>query len=225
MAIHYRSHRDPRSSHQQISRLVRGLNQSPVLDVGAAQGMLAQSLADSGIILDAVEANPEWAEMAKPHYRQVFSAPIEAAPLPDKTYKVIVCADVLEHTAHPAEVLKQLRRAAADDATFIISVPNVAHLAVRLMLLAGRFPTMERGPLDRTHLHFFTKDTARQLLEQAGLRVERFSATGVPLDEVWKDGEGKMLFNAMMKTQHAALAIAPRLFGFQWIMIAKATAV
>jgi len=222
MAIHYRSHRDPRSSHQQISRLVRSLNQSPVLDVGAAQGMLAQSLEGSGIILDAVEANPEWAQLARPHYHQVFAAPIEAAPLPEKTYKVIVCADVLEHTVQPVEVLQQLRRSAADDATFIISVPNVAHLAVRLMLLFGRFPKMERGPLDRTHLHFFTKDTARALLEQAGLRVQRFSATGVPLDELWKNGEGKILFRAMIKMQHAAISIAPRLFGFQWIMIAKA---
>lgn len=221
MAIHYRSHRDPRSSHQQISRIVRELGQSPVLDVGAAQGMLAQSLAGSGIVLDAVEANPEWAELARPHYRQVFSSIIEGAKLPAKEYRVIVCADVLEHTANPLSVLQQLKEAATDDATFIISVPNVAHVAVRLMLLAGRFPKMERGPLDRTHLHFFTKDTARAMLESAGLKIERFSATGVPLDELWKNGEGKTLFGAIIKTQHAALAVAPRLFGFQWIMIAR----
>ncbi|HZK80167.1 MAG TPA: hypothetical protein VFC46_03850, partial [Humisphaera sp.] len=69
MAIHYRSHRDPKSSHQQISQLVRQLNQGPVLDVGAAQGMLGQSLADTGLVMDAVEANSEWAELAKPFYR------------------------------------------------------------------------------------------------------------------------------------------------------------
>ena len=220
MAIHYRSHRDPKSSHQQISQLVRQLGKSPVLDVGAAQGMLGKSLEGTGVVLDAVEANPEWAELARPHYRRVFASYIEAAPLPEGEYKVVVCADVLEHTARPAEVLAQLRRAATPDATFIISVPNVAHLAVRILLLLGKFPKMERGPLDRTHLHFFTKDTARDLLENAGLHVEKFSATGVPLDEIWKTGEGKLPFNAMLRTQHLALAIAPRLFGFQWIMVA-----
>src|ERR1700704_2586217 len=101
MAIHYRSHRDPRSSHQQISRLVRQLGQSPVLDVGAAQGMLGKSLEGTGIVLDAVEANPEWAELARPYYRQVFPSYIEAAPLPERAYRVVVCADVLEHTANP----------------------------------------------------------------------------------------------------------------------------
>lgn len=223
MAIHYRSHRDPRSSHQQISRLVRELGQSPILDVGAAQGMLGKSLEGTGLVLDAVEANAEWAQLAKPFYRDVHACYIQNAPLPEKTYKVIVCADVLEHTPDPVAVLGQLRRAAADDATFIISVPNVAHLGVRLMLLFGRFPKMERGPLDRTHLQFLTKDTARRMMEQAGLRVENFSATGVPLDEIWKTGEGRTLFNLAMRAQHVALAVAPRVFGFQWIMVARAS--
>jgi 2-polyprenyl-3-methyl-5-hydroxy-6-metoxy-1,4-benzoquinol methylase len=223
MAIHYRSHRDPKSSHQQISQLVRQLKQSPVLDVGAAQGMLGKSLEGTGIVLDAVEANREWAELAKPYYRNVHASYIQDAPLAEKTYKVIVCADVLEHTPDPVAVLGQLRRAAADDATFIVSVPNIAHLGVRLMLLLGHFPKMERGPLDRTHLQFLTRDTAEQMMNQAGLKVEKFSVTGVPLDELWKNGEGKLLFNAMMRSQHLALAMAPKLFGFQWIMVARAS--
>jgi len=184
--------------------------------------MLGASLAGTGIVLDAVEANPEWAEMARPHYRQVFASTVENAGLTPGAYKTIVCADVLEHTADPLSVLRQLRAAATPDATFIISVPNVAHLAVRLMLLFGRFPKMERGPLDKTHLHFFTKDTAGNLLQQAGLKVTRFSATGVPLDELWKTGEGKLVYRAMIRSQHAMLAIAPRLFGFQWITTAIA---
>ncbi|HZL37340.1 MAG TPA: class I SAM-dependent methyltransferase [Tepidisphaeraceae bacterium] len=222
MPIHYRSHRDPRSSHQQISRLVRQLAQSPVLDVGAAQGMLGKSLEGSSIVLDAVEANPEWAALARPYYRTVHACYIQDAPLADHTYKVIVCADVLEHTPDPVAVLRQLRKAATADATFIISVPNIAHAGVRLMLLLGRFPKMERGPLDRTHLQFLTKDTAREMMNEAGLRVLSFSATGVPLDELWRGGEGRLLFNAMMRAQHLALAVAPRLFGFQWIMVARA---
>jgi len=222
MAIHYRSHRDPKSSHQQISQLVRQLKESPVLDVGAAQGMLGKSLEGTGIVLDAVEANREWAELAKPYYRSVHASYIQDAPLAEQTYKVIVCADVLEHTPDPVAVLGQLRRAATDDATFIVSVPNIAHLGVRLMLLLGHFPKMERGPLDRTHLQFLTRDTAEQMMNQAGLKVEKFSVTGVPLDELWKSGEGKLLFNAMMRSQHLALAMAPKLFGFQWIMVARA---
>lgn len=183
--------------------------------------MFGHLVADQGLVVDGVEANPAWADMARPLYRNVWASFVEDAPLPDREYQLVVCGDILEHTPDPVNVLKRLRQASADDATFIISVPNIAHVGVRMMLLAGRFPKMERGPLDRTHLQFFTKDTARDMVEAAGLTVERTTTTGVPLDEVWKKGEGSAFYKLATKCQHAALAVAPRLFGFQWIMVCK----
>src|SRR5579864_6507708 len=137
---HYRLHRDPRSSHQQIAQLVQSLQLSPILDVGAAQGMLGQMVHASGLVIDAVEANPQWANEARPFYRNTWASIVEDAPLPGREYKLVICADVLEHTPNPLEVLKHLRAAGTEDAVFIISVPNVAHLAVRMMLLFGYFP-------------------------------------------------------------------------------------
>lgn len=217
---HYRLHRDPRSSHQQIARLTRRLGASPVLDVGAAQGLLARLVADSGLILDAVEPNPEWATRARPFYRAVHIGTVEGASLTPNTYRTIVCGDVLEHTADPVAVLGQLRAVATDDAAFIISLPHVAHLAIRLMLLLGRFPRMERGILDRTHLHFYTRDTAEETLRAAGLRVAHAYPTGIPLDELWPSGEGSAPYRFMQRAQHLALRLAPCLFAFQCIFVA-----
>jgi 2-polyprenyl-3-methyl-5-hydroxy-6-metoxy-1,4-benzoquinol methylase len=218
---HYRLHRDPRSSHQQIVGHVTRLGKQPVLDVGAAQGILGRLLEGSGLVIDAVEPHAQWAEHAKPHYRQVFNTTIEAAPLPEKTYRMVLCGDVLEHTADPVAVLKRLRQATTDDATFIVSLPNVAHLAVRMMLLFGKFPRMERGILDKTHLQFFTRDTAEAMLREAGLKVLSARATGVPVDELWPRGEGRVLFRAAVRMQHLALDLAPRLFGMQWVFVAE----
>jgi len=217
---HYRLHRDPRSSHQQIAGLLQSLKLSPVLDVGAAQGMLGHLVQGSGLVIDAVEANPDWAKLARPYYRNTWASIVEDAPLPNNEYKLVVCADVLEHTPNPVGVLKRLREAATSDGTFIISVPNVAHVAVRTMLLFGYFPKMERGILDRTHLQFFTKDTAREMLNAAGLELREMRATGVPLDEVWKSGEGKLPYRIMQKAQHVALDVWPRMFAMQWVMVA-----
>jgi SAM-dependent methyltransferase len=224
--LHYRLHRDPRSSHQQISALLRQIRPKLTLDVGAAQGFLGQILRQDGLILDAVEPQAYWAEHARPFYRTVYPCTIEEAQqrglLAEETrYDAVVCADVLEHVPDPVGVLKQLRAVATPDATFIISLPNITHLAVRLMLLFGYFPKMDRGILDRTHLHFLTKDTGRALIESAGLRVERVSSTGVPLDEVFKKSEGGLLFGVAMKMQHLALAIWPRMFAMQWIFVAR----
>jgi 2-polyprenyl-3-methyl-5-hydroxy-6-metoxy-1,4-benzoquinol methylase len=218
---HYRLHRDPRSSHQQIAGLVQSLKLSPILDVGAAQGMLGHLIQGSGLVIDAVEANPQWAQEARPYYRNTWASIVQDAPLPAREYKLVVCADVLEHTPDPVAVLQRLREAAAEDATFIISLPNVAHLAVRLMLLFGYFPKMERGILDRTHLQFLTRDTALDMLNKAGLTVQSVRATGIPLDEVWKTGEGKLPFRVMQRMQHLALDIAPRLFAMQWVIVAR----
>jgi 2-polyprenyl-3-methyl-5-hydroxy-6-metoxy-1,4-benzoquinol methylase len=183
--------------------------------------MLAHLVKDAGLTLDGVEANSAWADMARPNYRSVWASFIEDAPLPDGEYKLVVCGDILEHTPDPVSVIKRLRRAAAPDATFIISVPNIAHLAVRMLLLMGKFPKMDRGPLDRTHLQFFTKDTARDMVEAAGLKVVSTTTTGVPLDEVWKKGEGSAMYKVFSRCQHLMLDLAPRLFGFQWIMVCK----
>ena len=219
--LHYRLHNDPRSSHQQIAQIIRTRKPRQTLDVGAAQGFLGQLLQNSGLILDAIEPNPHWAAHAKPFYRHVYQSTVEQANLPDATYDAIVCADVLEHLPDPLAVLQQLRRLATPDALFIISLPNVAHLAVRLMLLFGHFPKMDRGILDRTHLHFFTRDTAADLLHNAGLRIQSISSTGIPLDELWPTANGNPLFHLLTKIQHLTLSLAPRLFAMQWIFQAE----
>jgi len=214
---HYRLRRDPKSSHRQNARLLKELRPATILDVGAAQGILGQLLADSGMTIDAIEPNHNWADAAKPYYGQVINATVESANLPDNTYDSIVCADVLEHLPDPISTLNRLRRAAKPDAIFIISFPNVAHLAVRTMLLFGRFPKMERGILDKTHLQFFTKDTAKNLLTDAGLKIERTLTTVVPLEDF---GDG-VLTKTMMGMQRLAVAVLPRLFAMQWIFVAK----
>lgn len=219
--LHYRLHQDPKSSHQQIVHLLKQVHRSPILDVGAAQGFLGQLLQGSDLVVDAVEPNPEWAEHARPFYRTVFASTIEDAHLPAASYPVIVCADVLEHTADPVGVLKQLRAVATEDAVFIISLPNVAHGAVRLLLLAGQFPKMERGILDRTHLHFLTRRTAVALLGEAGLHVKRVRPTGFPLDELWPSGQGTMLYQLLVRLQHVLLLVAPTFFGWQWVLVAQ----
>jgi len=191
------------------------------LDVGAAQGILGQVLQPDHIQIDAVEPHPVWAEHARAFYHTVYASSIEEAGLPAGQYPVIICADVLEHTVDPVGVLKQLRTTATEDALFIISLPNVAHIAARLLLLTGRFPQMERGIFDRTHLHFYTRATAEVMLRAAGLQVVRARPTPVPLEQIWPTDASPALLRLLMLGQRAGLLLAPALFGFQWIFVAR----
>ncbi len=219
--LHYRLHTDPKSSHRQIAHILLRLRRDPILDVGAAQGFLGRLLDGSGLLVDAIEPNMEWAQHAAPFYRNVWPLPVEATPLPARTYRMIICADVLEHTVDPVATLRHLRDAATDDALFVISLPNVAHIAVRGLLLFGQFPRMERGILDRTHLHFWTRRTARALLSEAGLETLRVRGTAFPIEEVWPGGRGNLIYNTLVRLQHLALLVAPALFAWQWIFVAR----
>ncbi len=225
--FHYVVRHDRKSSHQQIVTIIRGLKRGPILDVGAAQGLLGHLLAQqepeftTQFPIDAVEPHPVWSDEAKPYYRQVFATGIEDAPLTEKNYQVVVCADVLEHVVKPQEALQQLQKNTAADATFVISLPNVAHLTIRLMLLFGLFPKMEKGILDRTHLHFYTRKTAQDMLNEGGLQVERVVPTVIPLEIWFHKGAGKLILPVLKQIQYALVAIAPRMFAYQWIFIAR----
>jgi SAM-dependent methyltransferase len=112
----------------------------------------------------------------------VVVADLESArPLLHGPFDAIVYGDVLEHLSDPRAVLQALDQTLTPGGTVIVSVPNVAHLWVRLSLLAGRFDYADRGILDRTHLRFFTRRTLLELLRDAGLAVIEVAVTPVPL--------------------------------------------
>ena len=113
----------------------------------------------------------------------VGSAEEALCSIEDK-FDVIVFADVLEHFVHPLDVLAMATSVLAPNGRIIISIPNVAHLSVRLQLLLGSFTYTDRGILDRTHLHFYTKKTLKEMITKAGLHITHMGATPAPIEEV-----------------------------------------
>jgi hypothetical protein len=105
----------------------------------------------------------------------------------------------------------------------IVSVPNVAHLWVRLSLLVGRFDYADRGILDRTHLRFFTRRTLLELLRSAGLRVDELAVTPVPLPLVvpprW---HGRVLAGVHALSAGAARAW-PGGLAYQFVAVCRAS--
>ena len=99
-------------------------------------------------------------------------------------YDAIIAAHVLEHTRDPSAVLKRLAALLAPGGSLVVAVPNVLSWRQRWLFLRGRFEYQQSGPLDETHLRFFTYHTAERYLFAATpeLRVVHKSVTGnVPL--------------------------------------------
>ena len=137
------------------------------------------------------------------------------------TFDAIVYADVLEHLVDPLGVLLRLNRALAPGGAVVVSIPNVAHLWVRLSLLTGRFQYGHRGILDRAHLRFFTQRSLEALLREARLRVERWTVTPVPLHQVVPPAWQGAWLGAVHAASAAASRRLPRLLGYQFVALGR----
>ena len=96
----------------------------------------------------------------------------QSLPVDAFDYDLILLLDVIEHLADPEQFLIDLRnRSQATEAVrrpphVVISTPNIAFVAIRMNLLAGRFSYAERGILDITHKRLFTRSSLRRMLRE-----------------------------------------------------------
>ncbi len=149
---------------------------SSVLDIGCSSGNFGKELIDNKkCIVDGVEPYEKDAKLAKQKLRQVFDFNIENEA-PSKLlgrYDIINYGDVIEHLINPVEALKNTKKLLKKDGKVIFSIPNMAHISVRLMLLKGNFEYGEAGLLDKTHLHYYDIDEIIRIFNEAGFVIEK----------------------------------------------------
>lgn len=215
----YQDKNDPWSSHSLIRQWFGSFNQGVrVLDVGTATGTLGRMCQNLDLQLNGLEPNPEWAETARPYYQQVMACDLDSAP--DEflaNHDVVVLADVLEHMCSPDQSLERLVSLQQPGTLFIVSVPNVTNLWVRLKILFGRFDYTDRGILDRTHMRFFDRRAFLQFLQNAGLCVSTVSVTTIPLPLVSPFFRNNPLGRFLHRALAALTQAFPTLLGYQFI--------
>jgi 2-polyprenyl-3-methyl-5-hydroxy-6-metoxy-1,4-benzoquinol methylase len=213
---------DPYSSHSLILSLLPQRGNGRVLDVGAAHGYLAAMLRQRGFCVTGIESDPVLAAEAAKRCDEIYVADLDGRlPGFDRQFDVILYGDVLEHLKDPMTVLKTLSQSLRPEGIVIVSLPNIANIYVRLNLLMGRFDYADRGILDRTHLHFFTRKSFRSFLDEAGLEVLRLTATPIPLPLVVPE----RFHGRLLAITHSANAWMARcwmtMFGYQFVAVAR----
>jgi SAM-dependent methyltransferase len=152
-----------------LLRLWNGRTGLRVLDAGCGFATTSARIQKLGNEVTGIEESAVACEVASKRLAHVVQADLQHADLGDARFDVIIFADVLEHVPWPVGVLRNYLRWLAPNGTVIISLPNVGLWSVRLAHLFGRWQYEETGILDRTHLRFFTRKSARWLLDQCAL--------------------------------------------------------
>jgi methionine biosynthesis protein MetW len=149
---------------------------SKVLDVGCSSGRLIGELKNKkGCYVVGIEKIQEMINIAKEKSDRIIEADLNEIcemPFPKNYFDVIIFGDVLEHLQDPERTLRYFYEYLSDSGYILVSIPNIAFITVRFNLLIGKFDYSDCGILDRTHIHFYTLNSAKELLEHCGYKIQ-----------------------------------------------------
>ena len=138
-----------------------------VLELGCNTGYVGARFHSTGFW--GVEYDSVSAAEAEKVYESVTIADLNRVDLDTfdpgfelNSFDVLLAGDILEHLLRPEDVLVFFLKYIKYNGRIVISLPNIANIRIRLSLLLGNFNYTTTGILDRTHLHFYTKKTAKK---------------------------------------------------------------
>jgi 2-polyprenyl-3-methyl-5-hydroxy-6-metoxy-1,4-benzoquinol methylase len=211
-----------------------------VLDVGCGFATTSARIQQLGNEVTGIDSSPEIEAVAAKRLSRVVHGDVLDVDLGDARFDVIIFADVLEHLPWPVSALKRYLRWLAPGGSVLVSLPNVGLWSVRFAHLLGRWEFEETGVLDRTHLRFFTRKSARWLAQQAGLEIVKTTYNPglvrpfVPLAKRVVGGKADGAADALLESrpyktylktlyplERAVTSLWPGMLAFQMIFEAK----
>jgi 2-polyprenyl-3-methyl-5-hydroxy-6-metoxy-1,4-benzoquinol methylase len=221
--VHYPLKDSKGSSHQLAQQMV-GCNHD-VLDIGCGEGFFAGLLKKNGNCVTGIDVLPQAAQTH--NLENYYSTDLDKGIRPvieqlnGRRFDRVMLLDVLEHLKQPETLLRDCHDVLARDGHLIVSVPNIANVTVRMALMLGKFNYAERGILDRTHLRFFTRKTAHELLSTAGYDIIEEKATIMPIELVLGLSSQNPIMHATNLVLRLSTRILPGLLGYQIMMRAR----
>lgn len=111
-----------------------------VLDIGAGGGLLAEALAQHGVEVIGLDRSGSSLASGRERGRADYAqADAEALPFADGSFHAVICSEVIEHVAHPQQLLRECARVLRRRGLFLFSTPNRTwYTRIGLIWLAQR---------------------------------------------------------------------------------------
>ncbi len=210
--------KSPFSSHQKIIKLIK--NNSTVLDCGCGKGFLGSDLKKKkGVYIVGMDNLPK-ENTDFDEYYQVDLENISELNFGRK-FDYIILSDVIEHIKNAEKLLLTLSDYLKPNGKLIVSTGNIAIWFYRLSLLIGRFNYGTRGILDKTHVHLYTIDTFKSLINNCNFKVVKVSFTSLPFELIFSSTRKNLLIIILDTFYYFLTKIWPRLFAYQIIIEAE----
>lgn len=188
-----------------------------VLDVGCSDGRVSERVRALGHRVVGVDV-VEHGGVTERVDEFVIADLNVGLPPTDRSFDVIVLADVLEHVIDPHRLLVGLIDRLSVGGAFFVSVPNFAHWYPRLKVATGRFGYERRGVFDAGHLRFFTRRSFEKMADDAGLVIVRRDVVGMPLEVLERGGQRRpRLRQSLGVIDRSGVAAWPTMFGYQFL--------
>jgi len=183
-----------------------------VLDLGCGRGYVSRELLAKGCRVVGVDAFEAPKENVSEFIRWELGATDEL-PFELSDFDHVLLLDVIEHLDRPERFMRNLRNEAGlNPPGFLLCVPNVGFLPMRVMLLLGQFNYGREGILDFTHRRLFTYGSIVSMLRQLGYAIHRVEGVPAPFPKAL----GKNWLSSLLLWLNGGLiALSRRLFSYQ----------
>lgn len=148
-----------------------------VLEIGCGTGDTGGAALQRGVAraYHGCELDPASAARAADALTSVTVGDVEMLdlPWPAHTFDTLLMSEVLEHLRDPWAAVRKVAATLKPGTLVLASSPNVTHHKILRALWRGGFTCTDVGPMDRTHLRWFTPRTYAAMFEDPGIDITR----------------------------------------------------
>ena len=137
-----------------------------LLDVGCGAGTFLVQAQQAGYDVYGQEVSPYFVQYCREEHKlPIYEGELNALALQEGSFDVTAAFDVIEHHPHPEQMLQQMHRLLKPGGLIVISTHDIGNFYARLYGAKWRY----LNPVG--HLTYFTRQTLREMLRQAGFQI------------------------------------------------------